>query len=145
LSARSSITDERIEHLGGGIDQRAVRELWEDAVAISPWTGPPLWLHGDLHPANILVHEGRVSAVIDFGDVTSGDPATDLSVAWMLLPPSERPRFRAAAGEVDDDTWRRARGWALTLAIAYLASAADDPLMAQIGRRTLAAVLADSG
>ena len=143
LSARSSATYERLDGLGDAIDQRAVRRLWEHAVAIPPWTGAPLWLHGDLHPANILVHDGHVSAVIDFGDVTSGDPATDLAVAWTLLPSPERARFRATAGEIDDETWARARGWALTMAIAYLASSADNPLMDRIGRRTLAAVLAD--
>ncbi len=108
-----------------------------------PWTGRPIWLHGDLHPANMLVHDGRLSAVIDFGDLTAGDPATDLSVAWMLLPPALRPHFRAAAGEIDDATWSRARAWALALALAYLANSADNAPFETLGRRTLAAVLAE--
>jgi aminoglycoside phosphotransferase (APT) family kinase protein len=102
-----------------------------------------LWLHGDLHPANVLVDHGRVSAVIDFGDITAGDPATDLAVAWMLFPADARSTFRAAAGDIDDDTWTRARGWALSLALAYLASSADNPMFAALGKRVLAAVLTD--
>ena len=99
-----------------------------------------------LHPANILVHRGRISGVIDFGDVTSGDPATDLSVAWMLLPAECHDAFRAAyrtaSGYPDsDDTWVRARGWALALSLAILAHSADNPLMTEIGHRTMGAVL----
>jgi aminoglycoside phosphotransferase (APT) family kinase protein len=100
-----------------------------------------VWLHGDLHPANLLVEHGRLSAVIDFGDITAGDPAGDLSVAWMLLPADARPRLRRAYGAVDDDTWARARGWALCLAVTFVADAADHPVVAAIGRRTLTAVL----
>ena len=102
---------------------------------------------GDLHPANILVHGGHLSGVIDFGDITSGDPATDLSVAWMLLPANCHPDFRAAYDAasqhlISADTWARAKGWALTLSLAILANSADNERMAAIGRRTLAAALA---
>src|SRR6516165_7996480 len=94
--------------------------------------GPPVWLHGDLHPANILVRGGRVTGIIDFGDITAGDPAADLSVAWMLLPADLNGAFREAyqahqaAGSVpaDGELWRRARGWALNLALAFLAHSA---------------------
>ncbi len=103
-----------------------------------------MWLHGDLHPANVLVHEGRISAVIDFGDITSGDPATDLSVAWMMFDPGQRVTLRDAAGDVDDDTWARARGWALALAVAILAGSADNQVMQGIARGTLASVLTDA-
>ena len=108
-----------------------------------------MWLHGDLHPANILVDRGRISGVIDFGDITAGDPAADLSVAWMLLPAEHHDAFRiayrtAASHAVDDDTWVRARGWALTLSLAFLAHSADNPQLSKIGCRTISAVLADS-
>ena len=118
---------------------------WESALAAPGYDGPPRWLHGDLHPANILVLDGQVSGVIDFGDITSGDPATDLAVAWMLLPPARHGAFRAAyeaaGGPAGDALWRRARGWALNLAVVFLAHSADNPQIRSVGRRTLRAVL----
>jgi aminoglycoside phosphotransferase (APT) family kinase protein len=143
LSGRDAVTRDRVAQLGSSIlDTDEVSRRWEAALAEPPWEGEPVWLHGDLHPANVLVAEGRVSAVIDFGDLTSGDPATDLSVAWMILPePEHRDVFRAAAGDVADATWARARGWALCMAVAYLANSADHPVIATVGRRTLATVL----
>ena len=129
--------------LGAEIDGPAVVALWERLVRAPAWSGPPVWLHGDLHPANVLVDRGRVSAVIDFGDITAGDPATDLSIAWMLLTREARAGLRSSAGDVDDATWARARGWALALAVAILSSSADNPVMHGVGRRTLEAVLRD--
>jgi aminoglycoside phosphotransferase (APT) family kinase protein len=87
-------------------------ELWSATVAIEPWSGPPMWLHGDLHPANILTRSGRLAAVIDFGDLTAGDPATDLAVAWLLFDRAKRAQFRATL-DYDEPTWRRAIGWAI--------------------------------
>jgi aminoglycoside phosphotransferase (APT) family kinase protein len=141
LADRSAVTHERIEQVADALDAAVVRACWEELAATPPWEGPALWLHGDLHPKNILVRDGRVSAVIDFGDVTSGDPATDLAVAWMLLPPDARPELRRAAGTIDDDTWRRARGWALCLGIATLAGSADDATLTRIARATIAAAI----
>lgn len=129
--------------LGPGVSRAAVEDRWAALVATPPWDGPPLWIHGDLHPGNLLVHEGRLSAVIDFGDLTSGDPATDLGVAWLLLPPPARLDLRSATGGrrgVDDDTWSRAEGWALALSVAYLAGAPDGSPLIAIGHRTLAEV-----
>jgi len=129
------------------VDQAAVLELWERALSAPPWSGPPVWIHGDLHPGNLLVSEGRLSAVIDFGDLAAGDPATDLSVMWMLLPPSTRSRFRASArGEfdpLDDHTVMRARGWAVALGLAYLVSSQDDEAMTALGLATINATLND--
>jgi aminoglycoside phosphotransferase (APT) family kinase protein len=122
-------------------DPGAARELWHQAVAARAWDGPPLWLHGDLHPGNVLVHDGRISAVLDFGDLTAGDPATDLAVAWMLFPPAQRAEFRVRYGAADEDVWARAQGWALALSLTFLAHSADSPLMAGIARRTLSALL----
>lgn len=125
------------------LDRRRLGGLWEDALGVAPWSGPPLWLHGDLHPLNILVDCGGVSAVIDWGDLTAGDPASDLAVAWMLFPPALRERFRAAyapGGRDDDDLWARARGWAIALGVA-LANGGDR--VSAIGRRTLGVVLAE--
>lgn len=142
LADRAERTLAAIEQVDG-IDRDAARARWEELVATPPWTGPALWLHGDVHPGNLLVTEGRLSAVLDFGDLTSGDPASDLAVAWMLFPPEVRPAFRSAAGDVDDATWQRARGWALALGLVIAASSADNPAYAGLGARAIAAVMAD--
>jgi aminoglycoside phosphotransferase (APT) family kinase protein len=129
------------------IDRDAVLAGWEAALAAPGYGGPPVWLHGDLHPGNILVDSGQVSGVIDFGDITAGDPAGDLSVAWMLLPPGCHAGFwsayQAAGGQAGDALRVRARGWALTLAIVFLAHSEDNPVLRDVGRRTLRAVLED--
>lgn len=143
LAERDDVVRERIASLDGhGVDARQVLPRWRESLGAPAHGGPPSWLHGDLHPANLLVVDGRLAAVLDFGDLTGGDPATDLAVAWMLFPPSERAVFRSALG-ADDATWARARGWALHLSLTYLANSADHPVIAAVGRRTLAAVLND--
>ncbi len=146
LADRAGTFDERLGQLPSdlALDVALVRRVWDGALAVEQWAGPPIWLHGDLHPGNLVVGDGRLVGVIDFGDLTAGDPATDLAVAWMLLPPEARPWFREAAGGADDATWARARGWALNLAVALLAHSSDDPPMARLGRRTVDAVLADA-
>ncbi|MFB8183299.1 aminoglycoside phosphotransferase family protein [Streptomyces sp. NPDC055966] len=122
-------------------DRATALQIWETAAAAPAWNGPPVWLHGDLHPANILVDHGRISAVIDFGDITSGDPATDLSVAWMLFTAQQRAALRQAYGRADHATWERARGWALALSLVFLSHSADNPVMRGIGERAFHAVL----
>ncbi len=143
LADRHAITAERIEKLDPSFDRGSIRRRWDDLVDTSPWEGPKQWIHGDLHPGNIVVDGGRITAVLDFGDLTAGDPATDLSVAWMMLPTEHRHAFRAASGADDDAMWRRGQAWALSLAAAYLSASADDPVMAGIGRRTMHAALTD--
>jgi aminoglycoside phosphotransferase (APT) family kinase protein len=102
-------------------DPDAVRAVWEDAVAAPDWTGPALWLHGDLHPANVLTADGTFCGVIDFGDLFAGDPACDLAAAWILLPDGAADRFHAAYRPVPDPaTLRRARGWAVLKALACI-------------------------
>jgi aminoglycoside phosphotransferase (APT) family kinase protein len=141
LQARAEAVRERAATLAATIDAPAVLTVWDDLLSTPAWEGPPLWLHGDLHPSNMLTFDGALSAVIDFGDITSGDPATDLAVAWMLFPPAERALFREVAG-IDPHTWRRAAGWALNLSLAYL-TGDDTTSMPAIGRATLAAVLTE--
>ncbi|MEV5826915.1 aminoglycoside phosphotransferase family protein [Spirillospora sp. NPDC052242] len=108
-----------VADLGLVADPDAVREVWEDAAAAPGWAGPATWLHGDLHPANVLTADGALCGVIDFGDLCAGDPACDLAAAWTLLPDGAIDRFHAAYRPVPDAaTLRRARGWAVLRALA---------------------------
>ena len=145
LAERAGIFAASLAVLTGHVDRDTVMRAWVAALAASRYDGPPLWLHGDLHPANILVNDGQVSGVIDFGDITAGDPASDLSVAWMLLPPGFHASFwsayQAAGGRAGDALRARARGWALNLAIVFLAHSEDNPVLRQVARRTLSTVL----
>ncbi|MEU5835100.1 aminoglycoside phosphotransferase family protein [Streptomyces diacarni] len=93
-------------------DAADVRAVWDDAVAARAWEGPPVWVHGDLHPANVLVAEGTLSGVVDFGDMCAGDPAWDLAAAWVLLPEGAAARFFEAYARADEAAIRRARGLA---------------------------------
>jgi aminoglycoside phosphotransferase (APT) family kinase protein len=144
LLERAEVVRSRAKQMGDTIDTSGALRVWERCLDAPVFVGRPVWLHGDLHPANILVDNGRLSGVIDFGDVTSGDPACDLAVAWMMLPLGEHRTLRNVAGGIDDHTWTRARGWALNLALAYLASSADNPVMQHIGVTTIEAVLSDT-
>jgi aminoglycoside phosphotransferase (APT) family kinase protein len=130
--------------LGGQLDTAPALAVWQESVATPPWTGKPVWLHGDLHAANLLVSHGEMSGVIDFGLTGLGDPACDLMAAWTCLDlPASRRIFRQAL-PADDATWSRARGWALQLGLRAAAWAVDDPVLAAIGRSTIAAVVADT-
>src|SRR5436309_2758828 len=83
-------------------------------LAAGRWSSSPVWVHGDLHPANLLIEHGQLSGVVDWGDITAGDPASDIAVAWMLVPASSRRTLYDEAG-VDDATRMRARAWAALL------------------------------
>jgi aminoglycoside phosphotransferase (APT) family kinase protein len=141
LVARAAAVGGRVASLGSRVDAARILATWDRLVATPSWAGAPLWLHGDLHPSNMLTLHGELSAVIDWGDLTAGDPATDLAIAWMLFDAPQRASFRHLAG-VDSNTWRRAAGWALNLSLAYL-TGDDSSSMPAIGRRTLAEVLDD--
>ena len=97
------------------IDADLAREVWDAALA-SSWDRPPMWFHGDMAHGNLLVRDGRLSAVIDFGTSGVGDPACDLVIAYNFFTGSSRETFRAAVQQ-DADTWARARGWALWKAL----------------------------
>lgn len=143
LEAHLAAAAQQKRSLGEGVTASAVLRRWAELSSAPAWTGPPLWLHGDLHPQNLLVHTGRLSAVIDFGDLTAGDPATDLLVAWQLLPAGARAAFREAAStghyEVDDAMWTRGEGWALAHCVAAIAGSPDPDLaLMAVCRRALA-------
>ncbi|HVX42856.1 MAG TPA: aminoglycoside phosphotransferase family protein [Mycobacteriales bacterium] len=104
-------TRRSIEILGDRIDGALATEIWETALAAT-WTGAPVWFHGDVAVGNLLVRDGRLSAVIDFGTSGVGDPACDLVIAWTLFTEESRKAFGAALA-ADEGTWARGRGWAL--------------------------------
>ncbi|MGH4029342.1 aminoglycoside phosphotransferase family protein [Actinomycetota bacterium Odt1-20B] len=95
-----------------GIAVDGVRSVWDDAVAAPAWEGPAVWVHGDLHPANVVVSGGTLAGIVDFGDLFAGDPAWDLAAAWVLLPEGTASRFFDTYARADDAAIRRARGLA---------------------------------
>jgi aminoglycoside phosphotransferase (APT) family kinase protein len=144
LAARDADVRARLAR-GRMADSVALARVWERSLAASAWTGPPVWVHGDLHPGNLLVHgDGRLAAVVDFGDLTSGDPATDLATAWLTFGPRGREDFIRALGrlvEVDEATWERARGWALVLGTALADVLDRESPLGRLGTRVLASLV----
>ncbi len=111
-------TRQALKSLAEAIDQAMAYNIWCDALA-SRWHKHPVWVHGDMGAGNLLVKDGALNAVIDFGSMGVGDPACDLSVAWTLLSRSSRRLFREHLG-IDRDTWSRGRGWVLWKALITL-------------------------
>jgi aminoglycoside phosphotransferase (APT) family kinase protein len=127
----------------GLIDIGAATAAWDAALAAPVWNGPPVWIHGDLLPGNVLVARGRLSAVIDFGALSVGDPACELMAGWTLFSGRSRDVFREALS-ADEATWARARGWALSVAVIALPYYQDtNPVFAANARHWIAEVLAD--
>lgn len=143
LAARQELFATRLDQLHDLVDRGALRSRWDELVEAPPWDRPPVWVHGDVHPGNLLIDHGELSAVIDWGDLCQGDPASDLAVGWMLFEDADRRVFRDACHLSDDATWARAHAWALALGVAILASSADAPAMAGLGHRTLDRALRD--
>jgi aminoglycoside phosphotransferase (APT) family kinase protein len=144
LAAHDDVIRAAADALRGRLDTAPALAVWQESLAAPPWTGQPVWLHGDLHAANLLVSHGEMSGVIDFGLVGLGDPACDLMAAWTCLDlPAGRRIFRQAL-PADDATWSRARGWALQLGLRAAAWSVGNPVLTAIGRSTIAAVVADT-
>ena len=132
-----------IAQLGGRIDAETALRSWEESLDAPSWHGREVWVHGDLLPGNLLVIDGRLSAVIDWGGLNVGDPACDLQPAWNVFAGESRDRFRAEL-EVDDASWMRGRGWALSQAVSALPYYWDtNPGMVRQASHALAEVLAD--
>ena len=143
LAVRDDDTREAIAALGDRVDAHAVAAAWDAALRAPVWDAPGVWIHGDLIAGNLLITDGRLSAVIDFGPLTVGDPAADVAAAWAFLTAENREAFRAAV-LVDDATWARGRGWALSTALVALPYYwTTNPVLADISRRSIAEVLAD--
>lgn len=133
-------TRNAIADLDGRIEPDAVTAVWEEALK-EAWDHPPVWVHGDVHATNLLVKDGQLSAVIDFGCSGVGDPACDLTVAWTFLSGESREAFRAGL-QVDDATWSRARGWALWKGLITLADHTNtNPSKIEEARRVINEVI----
>jgi aminoglycoside phosphotransferase (APT) family kinase protein len=143
LAKRDHATRAAIAAVQDAFDAPAMTAVWDAALRAPAWDRGPVWYHGDLHLGNLLISGGHLSAVIDFAGLGAGDPACDLVIAWNLLSPQTRQVFRAAL-RVDDATWTRARGWALTTGLnAYTSYAATSPLVAVNTHRQISQVLTD--
>ncbi|SDW51139.1 Predicted kinase, aminoglycoside phosphotransferase (APT) family [Amycolatopsis xylanica] len=130
LAERDTATRSAIAKVGDAFDAAAMTELWDAALAAPAWDRAPAWFHGDFHTGNLLTTGGRLSAVIDFGELGAGDPARDLIIAFTLMSAETRATFRAAL-DVDDPTWTRGRGWALATGLnAHTCYAAVNPRVA---------------
>ena len=128
----------------GVIDGEAATAAWERALGAPAWGGAPMWIHADLLRPNLLVRDGRLCAVIDFGGVGVGDPAADVIAAWSVFGRTGRKVFRDAL-EVDDGTWNRARGFALHQAAMIIPYYREtNPGFVALARRTVTECLADA-
>jgi aminoglycoside phosphotransferase (APT) family kinase protein len=141
LAVYDSETRAALSALSGKIDTASATEIWASALS-SEWRRQPLWLHGDVASGNLLVKDGDLCAVIDFGSSAVGDPAWDLVIAWTEVSGASRAVFRAEL-PFDDDTWRRARGWALWKALITIAGVDGDQSTIEKARTTLAEVIGD--
>jgi aminoglycoside phosphotransferase (APT) family kinase protein len=127
--------------LTGHVDTAHAAAVWDEALA-TEWTGQPVWFHGDIASGNLLVVDGKLAAVIDFGTSGVGDPACDLVIAWTMFSGPSREAFRQAIDQ-DDGTWARARGWVLWKALLVLARSLDtDPEQATIYQHLIGKILA---
>jgi aminoglycoside phosphotransferase (APT) family kinase protein len=143
LELRDTYTREAIATLDGAMDTDALIEAWEDALKAPRWDQAPVWLHGDMLPGNLLIKYSRLSGVIDFGALCIGDPACDLMIAWNLFSAEIREEFRALLG-VDDPTWARGRGWALSQALIFIPYyAKSNHVGVSYARRAINEVLSD--
>ncbi|WP_341998926.1 aminoglycoside phosphotransferase family protein [Microbacterium sp. LWH7-1.2] len=150
LAARADDVEERLRTLrdSGVLDDASARRIdaiWQAGAAATPWNRTPVWIHGDLHPGNLVARDGALVGIIDFGDVTAGDPAYDLAVAWLAFDAGGRERFTAAAGfDYDADVWVRAHAWAAAVVLMLLAHSDDNPAYFALGRDAAAEVIADA-
>jgi aminoglycoside phosphotransferase (APT) family kinase protein len=143
LRELDAVTRAAIESARAGIDSDAATAAWERALQAPAWEGRPVWIHTDLLRPNVLVHGGRLCAVIDFGGIGVGDPAADVIAAWSVFSHTGRGTFRCAL-DVDDGTWNRARGFALHQAAMIIPYYGEtNPGFVALAKRTVEEVLAD--
>ncbi|MET9462501.1 aminoglycoside phosphotransferase family protein [Streptomyces canus] len=150
LATLTEVFESRLAAVAEAVDVRRVRQVWSQAIAAPHWTGPAVWLHADLHPANALVSDGTISGIVDFGDLCAGDPATDLAAAWKLLPQGAADSFLTTYGMTTEAAVHRAKGWAVLSALDLLSIGrawerglpGGQPTWGRAGRRILERVFA---
>ena len=146
LALRAGAVAGRLASLEGRADRdalRAAERLWRAALSAAPWGREPVWVHGDLHPGNLVARGAELVAIIDFGDVTGGDPAYDLAIAWLAFDRPGRRSFVAATNDrYDAATWTRAHGWAAAVALMLLDQSEDNPDYARLGADAFEELLA---
>lgn len=144
LAELDEVTRAAVDALQGVVDTERVTAAWDVALTAPAWDGPPVWRHCDLLPPNLLVADGRLCAVIDFGGVGVGDPAHDVIAAWSVFGADGRSAYRDAL-DVDGGTWARARGVALHQALLIIPYYPEtNPAFVDMAMRTVEQVLADS-
>lgn len=119
LSTRDTKVKETFNSLKDSFDIPLIESLWNKAINAPEWNKKPVWLHGDLLPVNLLINQGSLTAVIDFGFLGIGDPAIDLLPAWSIFSGEARNIFRTTL-QVDAATWNRGKGWALSIALIII-------------------------
>jgi aminoglycoside phosphotransferase (APT) family kinase protein len=144
LAVRDGSTRASLAALAGRVDSDAATAAWEEALAAPDWPHEPVWVHGDLDSRNLLVAGGRLSGVVDWGCLGVGDPACDVAVVWKMLTADTRDAFRAELA-VDDATWARSRGWALSQAVNVSSyyTLETNPVLLREAEQWLAEVLAE--
>lgn len=144
LRTYARTTQDALEALQGHVDVELAREIWAAALA-AQWDGGPAWFHGDVAEGNLLLRNGQLTGVIDFGTCGVGDPSCDLAVAWTLLSAEGRRVFQERL-RVGEATWARGRGWALWKTLAACAQAVGrDKEESADSRRVLDAIFAEYG
>lgn len=150
LAERAPVVEPRLAggRLGEVAELMAVRRIWRDALEAPAWDAAPVWVHGDLHPGNLLLEaSGALAAVLDFGDLSAGDPATDLAAAWLCFDAEGRARLRAALDEAGagfgEADWARARGWVVGIASSIVETVGVDGPIGRVGLHALTEVVAD--
>jgi aminoglycoside phosphotransferase (APT) family kinase protein len=119
LTIRDAQTREAIKQVAHIYDKNLINKIWDVALNAPVWSSSPVWIHGDLHWGNILTRERQIVGIIDFGCLGVGDPANDIMSAWILFSPEIRKEFKKSIG-IDDATWTRGCGWALSWAAVAL-------------------------
>ena len=141
LAVLDENTREAIEEAGTVIDAPRAMSVWDQALRTPPWDGMPVWIHGDLLRPNLIVRDGQLEAVIDYGYIGVGDPATDLIPAWAVFGPAGRTAYREALGP-DETTWARGRGIALHQAAMIIPYYAEtNPAFVELARRTIEQII----